>query len=100
MAAQAPEPEVGQDAGSQELKSAWEADLSSSKTDKGASETDHANLLLPELEEAPQSASLAPASGAAAPGTELAYALEPSYSDEEEVSLLLAHANIRWRAWR
>ncbi len=51
---------------------------------------------LPEPEDAAQIASSAPASDAAdpatVPGAELAYATEPSYSDEEEVSLLLAHA--------
>ncbi len=44
---------------------------------------------------APKAASSAPLSDTAAlgaPVAELAYAAEPSYSDEEEVSLLLAHA--------
>jgi uncharacterized membrane protein YgcG len=63
----APAPEVSQDAGSDGLTETWKAELASSKTAADASET-------------------------AAPVAELAYAAEPSYSDEEEVSLLLAHA--------
>ena len=47
---------------------------------------------LPEPEDAAQIASSAPRSDTAALDTESAYATEPSYSDEEEVSLLLAHA--------
>jgi TPR repeat protein len=89
--AQAPEPDVSQNTGSDVLMGAWEAALASSKSVMKASETDHANLLQAESDEAPKAAPSAPES-AAGPGTELAYAAEPAYSEEGEVSLLLAHA--------
>ena len=92
LSAQAPAPDVSQDPGSDALAGTWEDELASSKTVADASETDHADLLLPESDGAPKAASSAPASDAADPGAELAYATGHTYSDEEEVSFLLAHA--------
>jgi tetratricopeptide (TPR) repeat protein len=57
-----------------------------------ASETDHAKLLVPESGGTPKATSSAPASDAAAPDAELAYAAEPSYSERETVLQLLSLA--------
>jgi hypothetical protein len=89
VAAQASEPEVPQVAVSEGLASTLEADLASSETVMRSSETNQATIRLPELGQAPQRPFSAPPSGAAAPGTELAFVATPSFSDEVVVSRLL-----------
>jgi TPR repeat protein/Flp pilus assembly protein TadD len=88
-------PEVSQDAGSDVLAGAWEGKLASPETGTQSSETDNANLLVPESGGAPTAASSSLASDGAAlgiPDAELAYAAEPSFSERETVSQLLSLA--------
>jgi TPR repeat protein len=88
----APVPQVSKNSDSEVLVSVSEAGLAFSASAMRTVAEEKAALQPPESEETLQIASSAPESDAAAPGTELAYAAEPTYSDEAEVSLLLAHA--------
>ncbi len=92
VTAPTPEPEAPQDAGSDVFASSLEADLAFSGTAMKTAAEEKAAKQRPDLEEAPQNASSVPPSGAVARGAELAFAMTPSFSDEEAVSQLLALA--------
>jgi TPR repeat protein len=90
--ASAPALEVPRDSGSEVLADDSETDLAFTETAMRTVAEEEASTLLPEPQDPAQSVSSAPKSDAAALDTESDYAAEPPYSEEEEVSLLLAHA--------